>query len=86
MAEDAHKNGQIAMSEELIEKAIYLIDEAELFARGYKCFLTIDFIDKWKEKTKRDLFITKLENFARVIPDDCMKKISKAKDYFHDRR
>lgn len=70
----AQKNGQIAFSEELFKRLLVLAKEAELYANGYRIFLSRDIYEQFCDKTERSVALTPLKNYARPIPDSVLKK------------
>ena len=77
MADKATKDGQIAFSEEILKRYFVLARECELYAMGKKIFLSREVYDRFSSKTNRKVRLTKLENYARPIPDDVMQEKAK---------
>lgn len=74
MIVQADKSGQIALSEDLMKKIFIAMKESELYANGYKIFLNAQIYQDFCEKTPRKVALTKMKNYARVIPDDVLDK------------
>lgn len=74
MLEKADKAGQIALSEELMKRIFVTMRETEMYAAGFRIFLTRDVYERFCYKTERKVALTKLANYARVIPDDVLDK------------
>lgn len=75
--DSAERNGQIAFSEELMKRLFVMMREAEMWAAGKKIFLEKDIYEQFKNKTKRQVKITALKNYARPIPSDVLAEKDK---------
>jgi len=80
LAEQSEKNGQVALSEQFIERIAKETRESEMYALGYKIFLEKEWVEKFRGKTTKNILETKLKNYARVIPESNQKDIKKALD------
>lgn len=77
---EAHKNGQIALTEKLIKLKDVIASEAKLIENGITKYVTerqvVDFY-KSTDKEKK-LKLTYIENYVRIIPSDIIKLKDKA--------
>lgn len=78
MLDEANKAGQIAFSEELIRKILVCMRESEMYAQGYKVFLTREIYERFCTKTAKRVLLTKMDNYSRVIPSDVVEKLDAA--------
>ena len=82
LADELEKNGQFSFSEKAMAAWIVLMRESEIYATGFTTFidevLLKKFINKAGDK-KKDVLITSLEDFERIIPKECANLIQKAK-------
>jgi len=80
LAIETENIGQIALSENFMKKAIKEARECELYASGFRIFIEKKLIEKFKEKTCKPIYETKLKNFSKPIPNSCQKEIKKCLD------
>lgn len=75
--EDAEANGQQALKEILFSKKEEIITEMSLIKNGITKYVSEEDVVKFFEKSKlpkKVLKLTWMKNYARVIPDDVLKK------------
>lgn len=70
--------GQIALTEELELKLTRIMREAEMAACGFTKFISKKLLNKFEEMSSRKIVVTKLKNYARLIPDKVKAKMAKA--------
>ena len=80
--ENAQKTGQVALVETLIRKKDILLLESTLIKGGFKTYITEDlvvkFFSKFKIYNNKQLKMSWIKNFNRIIPDDVIKSKEKA--------
>lgn len=81
LADKAAKDGQIALSEEIVKRFLVLARESELYALGKRIFLDENIYQRFRYKSSRPVRLTKLENYARVIPSDVLSEKAKMDKY-----
>ncbi len=79
LCDKAASDGQVAFSEELARKFLVLAREAELYAMNKRIFLDYSIYTKFCSKTERKVCLTKLQNYARPIP----QKVLSEKERLH---
>lgn len=77
LCDKAARDGQVAFSEELARKFLVLAREAELYAMNKRIFLDYSIYTKFCGKTERKVCLTKLENYARPIPQKVLSEKEK---------
>lgn len=71
---NAKKGGQKALVEQL-ERHLYAVRaEAQLYAIGFKKYVTEETVVEFVKKCEKGLRLDWVANFARVIPDDVLEK------------
>ena len=72
--QNAKFGGQRALMEQLQRNLNVARAEAQLFARGYKKYVTEETLVQFVKKCEKGLRLDWVANFARVIPDDVLEK------------
>lgn len=82
LAEQSQDFGQNALAGKMLEQVERQLRESEMYAANFRMFIEGELLEKFIAKTegKRDLLMTKLAEFTRVIPKDVQKKLAKAQE------
>lgn len=77
---EAHKNGQVALTEKLIKLKDVIASEAKLIENGITKYVTEKQVVNFYKNTDKEkkLKLTYLENYVRIIPSDIIKLKDKA--------
>lgn len=78
----ALEDGQESLGEDFLKRADEMRKETELYVAGYRKYVKRIVIIDYEYKTNRDITMTPIKNFARVIPKDILEKKRKAEKYF----
>ena len=78
MLHSAKITGQQALSEKLAREMFVNKYEAELYANGLYYVVTEDQVVDFAKKTEKGVTLLYLRNFARMLPDEVIKKLEEA--------